>query len=350
MSEQRRKHYLIAPLFVPNQGCPQRCVYCSQGLVTGREEKALTGPEVTGLLSSAAASPRFKKASGAEIAFYGGTFTGLSLEKMEELLEAANAFVGEGGFDSIRVSTRPDALDRKRLDLMRSLGVRTVELGVQSMDDEVLSKSRRGYKAADVHRAVGLLKREGFRIGIQLMPGLPGDSEQRFRETVTAVRSIRPDVVRLYPTVVFRGTRLSSWYAEGRYRPLTLEEAVKWCAEGCSLLESEGIPVIRIGLMITGSDDPAGDILAGPWHPALGFLVRSKIYRDRIARMLPPPGLSSAIEVLVHPSEVPLARGYRNQGLAELRSKAGSGRLEIIPDPVRVKGEPMVQLAATSGG
>ncbi len=349
MSDPRQRDSLIVPLFVPNQGCPRRCVYCSQGLVTGREERPLTGAEVAAALRRALGSPRFRTDGNAEVAFYGGTFTGLPMEKMRELLEAAHAFIGDGAFSSIRVSTRPDALDSRRLELMRSFGVRTVELGVQSMDDEVLEHSRRGYRAEDVCLAAGLLKQGGFRVGVQLMPGLPGETEERFQETIKSVKALRPDLARLYPTVVFRGTRLSAWYRKGRYRPLTLQEAVDRCAFACAALEAGGIPVVRIGLLVSGTEDPTRDMVAGPWHPALGFLVRSRIFGDRVSSLLPRSGEASKVDVLVHPSDAPLARGYRNQGLAELRRRAGIERLEIIPDPGRERGQPAVETTPGSG-
>jgi histone acetyltransferase (RNA polymerase elongator complex component) len=146
---------------------------------------------------------------------------------MEELLEAVAPYLKQGFFRSIRVSTRPDALQEKQLQLMRNFGVSSVELGSQSMDDEVLTLSQRGHTARDTVESVHLLRQHGFKVGIQLMPGLPGDSEEKFMKTVEEVIKLRPHMVRLYPTVVIRGTELAKWYKEKKYHPLRLEEAVK---------------------------------------------------------------------------------------------------------------------------
>jgi histone acetyltransferase (RNA polymerase elongator complex component) len=215
---------------------------------------------------------------------------------------------------------------------MRDLGVQTVELGVQSMDDGVLALSRRGHGSEDTVRGVQVLKRFGFKVGIQLMPGLPGDSEQKFRDTVDQVIRLRPDMVRLYPAVVLRITELGRWYREGRYQPLSLETAVEICAESCMRLEAEGISVIRIGLMSTPSLLKKDQIIGGPWHPAFGFLVRSAIHQKKIDPHLPRPGEISEFRILAPKREIPLVRGYKNEGLLAIEKKIGAKIIEVLPD------------------
>lgn len=343
MSDRARKRPLIVPLFIPNQGCPHRCVYCRQEDITGRKDRLLDASEVVEILSKAVRSPRFDAASSPEIAFYGGTFTGLPEPMLCRLLKAAYGFVQNGTFTSIRVSTRPDTLDPEVLSFMRSHGVTLVELGVQSMDAEVLRSSRRGYTPQQVEEAVERLRGHGFRVGAQLMPGLPGDSEERFLDTVRRVAALRPAVVRLYPTVVIRGTALAAWYREGRFRPLSLDRAVALCARGCTYLESRGIPVIRMGLQGSPTLERPGEILAGPWHPAFGFLVRTRIYQERLEGPLAAVEGAKGIRIRAHPGDVPLVRGHRNQALRDLERRIRPGDVEIVPDKAMAPGRPVVE-------
>jgi len=343
VSDAKRRRPLIVPLFIPNQGCPHRCVYCRQEDITGQGGEWLTPAGVDRRLSEAVRSPRFDPACAPEIAFYGGTFTGLDPQSMEELLVAAHAWIAGGLFQRIRVSTRPDSLDGDRMEVMRRYGVATVELGIQSMVDHVLRETRRGYTSVQVEEAVIRLRAFGFRVGAQLMPGLPGDSDERFAETVERVIALHPDMVRLYPTVVLRGTRLADWYARGRFRPLSLDRAVALCAEACCRFEEKGIPVIRIGLYASPSLLEQGGLLAGPWHPALGFMVRSAVYQKTLAALLPPRGERGEIAVRVHPRDVPLARGYRNQGLRNMIERTGARTLRVLPDEDMIPCHPVVE-------
>ena len=343
MPDPARKRPLIVPLFIPNQGCPCRCVYCRQEDITGRQDYLLAASEVEEILSRAVQSPRFDASASPEIAFYGGTFTALPEQTLRDLLGAAYRFVQNGKFGSIRVSTRPDALKPGILSLMRSFGVTLVELGVQSMDEEVLCKTRRGYTPGHVVEAVEQLRRHGFRVGAQLMPGLPGDSEERFLETVRRVATLRPALVRLYPTVVIQGTVLAAWYREGRFRPLSLDRAVALCARSCTYLEARGIPVIRMGLQGSPTLEQPGEILAGPWHPAFGFLVRTRIYQERLERLLAGMEGAKTVQIRVHPRDVPLVRGHRNRALRELERRIRPGTLMILPDDALTPGRPVLE-------
>ncbi|MFO7785642.1 MAG: elongator complex protein 3 [Thermodesulfobacteriota bacterium] len=343
MSHQRHAGTLIVPIFIPNQGCPHRCVYCRQEDITGMGRRVPGPSEVRETLGMAVRSPRFASSLDREIAFYGGTFTGLSLDSMEVLLGAAFPWVGDGSFRCVRVSTRPDALDEERLSLMRRHGVATVELGVQSLHDDVLLKTRRGYLSGDVEKAVAMLRQFGFRVGVQLMPGLPGDSHARFIETVKRAVGLGPDLVRLYPTVVLRDTVLAGWYRRGSYRPLSLDDAVDLCTEACIRFESRGIPVIRIGLLAPDDLVADGGVLAGPWHPAFGFLVRSAVYHRELWRLIPEG--AKAVRIRVHSRDVSLVRGYRNQGLVALAENAGIAMPEIVADDTLCPRSPVVETA-----
>jgi histone acetyltransferase (RNA polymerase elongator complex component) len=333
LSNKGKRRNLIVPIFIPNQGCPHRCIFCQQEKITGQSSAAEDiRPLIKDTLDRAIASPRFDLSNRGEVAFYGGTFTRLPKRKITELLNAVTPYLRNNLFRSIRVSTRPDELDEERLDLMAGLGVSTVELGVQSMDDEVLRLSQRGHSAHDTVQSVQLLRKHGFRVGIQLMPGLPGDSEEKFCETVEAVIDLHPDMVRLYPTVVISGTELARWYEEKRYRPLQLNRAIIICQESCFRLESQGIPVIRIGLMSSPSLLREDQIVAGPWHRAFGFLVRSSMHQKSIEPYLPKPGQFKKITIKAPYREIPLVRGYKNRGLSLIENKIGAEIMHVIPD------------------
>lgn len=327
-----RLRRLIVPIFIPNQGCPHRCVFCEQERITSQSIRNINREQVKRVLDMAIQSNNFDQRRRPEVAFFGGTFTGLPLDRIRELLDAVVPYMKRGLFRSIRVSTRPDALDEPRLKLIKDYGVDTVELGVQSMNNEVLSLSQRGHTAEDTIKAVQVLKKKGFRVGIQLMPGLPGDSESKFRSTIRQVIELHPDMVRLYPVIVIQGTALAHLYKEGQYQPLELEEAISICADSCIRIEERGIPVIRIGLMSSPSLLKKGQILAGPWHTAFGFLVRSRMYQKGIEADLPRPGKISHFKILAPGRDIPLLRGYKNEGLKWIEKKTGGAVVRIEPD------------------
>jgi len=324
----KRVRPFIVPIFIPNLGCPYRCIFCDQRRITG-QSKIRIG-DIKEIIDTAVRSKRFHKEEGMEVAFYGGTFTTLPTHYMIELLEAVRPYTENGIVKKIRVSTRPDALNKEILSILKKYGVNTVELGAQSLNDDVLRLSKRGHSAKHTVDSFFLLKEMGFNAGIQLMLGLPGDSREVFLDTIKKVISLKPDMVRLYPTLVIKGTELEALYKAGKYTPISLDEAVDICAEACSMLEKEGIPVIRIGLM--NSKELLKNIVAGPWHPAFGFLVRSRIYiKENVI-----PALKwikeKDIKIFTHPNNIPLIRGYKNQGLSMIESETGIRVSKVIPD------------------
>jgi histone acetyltransferase (RNA polymerase elongator complex component) len=323
---------LIVPIFIPNQGCPHRCVFCDQEKITSQPARPLKGQTVREVLDQARRSGSFLGRRHREIAFYGGTFASLPEKTIRELLGVAAPYLQEGIFHSVRVSTRPDSLDGNKVALLKALGVSTVELGSQSMDDEVLRMTRRGHTAGDTEKAAELLRQHGFKVGIQLMPGLPGDSAERFCATVQEVIRIKPDMVRLYPVVVIRGTELAQWFENGTYRPITLEEAVRICAESCLRFEEAGIPVIRIGLMTSPSLREKGQVVGGPWHESFGHLVRAEIYQGRIEPFLPGPGEATRISIRIPSQDISLLRGHRNEGLRRIEERTKAMIDEILSD------------------
>ena len=270
----------------------------------------------------------------------GGWTAKIDGEKQEELLRAAKEALDAGKIDAIRLSTRPDAIDEAVLARLRFYGVETVELGAQSMDDTVLAASRRGHTAGDVFRACAMVKAAGFRLVLQMMTGLPGDSPGRCVETARRLIRCRPDGVRIYPTVIVKDTELYELWQAGAYREHTVEDAVSVCARIVPLFERAGIPVIRLGLNPT-EELSAGAAAAGAYHPALGELVRSRILYDRAAALLrnTPPG--SRVVLAVHPSQISQMTGQHRRNVAALREKYELADLRVsagdcAPGEIRV--------------
>jgi histone acetyltransferase (RNA polymerase elongator complex component) len=337
--EGMKRRPFIVPIFIPNQGCPYRCVYCQQEKITSQSMQKVNAFTIAQTLDKAIQSDQYDPTRKSEVAFYGGTFTRLTTPRMKELLGAVSPYLKRGLFQSIRFSTRPDSVLNKPLELLKKLGVSTVELGAQSMDDEVLKRSQRGHTVQDTVKSTLLLKEYGFNVGIQLMPGLPGDTQEKFLQTVEKIVRLRPHMVRLYPTIVIKGTALERWYREGRYLPMPLAKAVNICQESCVRLENNGIPVIRIGLMSSKTLLEKGQIVAGPWHKSFGFLVRSRIHQQRIESYLPERGLAAEIRLRAPYREISLVRGYKNQGLRSIEEKTGAKVTEVIADEMVPPGE-----------
>ena len=276
--ERTRKKRLIIPLFIPHSGCVHQCVFCNQTDITGRASLptvAEVGETITAYLAT------WKGAGPREAAFYGGSFTGLDAPLQERLLGAVAPFVAAGEIDALRVSTRPDMISRDGVALLRRYRVKTVELGVQSMDDGVLRLSGRGHCANDTVRAVEELKRSGMTTGLQMVPGLPGDTAETIAATAREMVRLGPDFVRVYPTLVVRGTPLETMYGRGDYRPWSLEAMTSVCRDVVALFGKAGIPVIRVGLQPTAGLEES--IVAGPYHPSFRQLLEASEAEDRPA-------------------------------------------------------------------
>ena len=267
------KHGNVA-LFVPHAGCPHRCSFCDQRAIAGTGDRMT--PDKVEAACLQAESRITLPGRQAELAFFGGSFTALPKKEMCALLDAALPFVRRGVFRGIRLSTRPDCVDEGILAALAGRSVTAVELGAQSMDDAVLVQNGRGHTAADVERAAGLIRARGLSLGLQMMTGLPGSTPDTDRETAARLAALRPDTMRIYPTVALRGTPLDGMVRSGAYIPPTLEETVALCAELLLFFEEErDIPVIRLGLH--ASPDLEQNRVAGPWHPAFRELCEGRI-------------------------------------------------------------------------
>ena len=277
------KQWSIIPFFIPHQGCPHACVFCNQRKISGQELKP-TGVEVASRIREYLRTiPSNRRV---EVAFYGGSFTGVSPELQEELLWPAFQAYQQGWIDGIRVSTRPDLIDQLVVRRLINRGVKTIELGVQSLDPEVLQASRRGHGVNEVAQAVEIIREAGLNLGLQMMIGLPRDNRERALATGQALTKLGPDFVRIYPTVVIRDTYLHKMLQHGDYRPLTVTEAVDWATSLYLQFAKHKIPVIRIGLQPTENLLTAGDLVAGPFHPAFGELVEAAAAQKQLTTLL----------------------------------------------------------------
>lgn len=335
MAERSRP--LIVPFFLRNRGCRHRCVFCNERVISGNAAPVTQAAMRETVGATLAASGG--RHGGAEIAFYGGSFTGMPRGEQIELLQAAASLIAEGAVRSVRISTRPDDIDGAGLDLLAAMGVRAVEIGAQSLDDEVLRRSGRGHSADDVRRAVNLCMARGFEAGLHLMAGLPGESRDSFEASVAEVIRIRPDTVRIHPVLVFRDTELARLYRQGQYRPLGLAEAVSWCRAALVRLSKASIPVIRLGLQATDEMAREGCILAGPWHPSFRCLVEAEIFRDMAATLMDRAagGVTEAV-FRVAPADLSNFNGPGGRNRSWLRSRYGVRAIAVRPDPAIPRG------------
>lgn len=271
-------------IFVPHIGCPNMCSFCNQRYITGRYS-APTAEDVENAVQTALSSKKYDPET-TEIAFFGGSFTAINRNYMITLLNSAFKYVHKGLVAGIRISTRPDAIDRGMLTILKSYGVTSIEIGAQSMNDKVLKKNNRGHTSKDVIIASKLIKEMGFSLGIQMMTGLYGDTPEQSVKTAKEIAKIKPDTVRIYPTIVLKDTDLAALYAEGFYKPQTLEDAVELATTLLKIFNDEGIKVIRLGLH---SIEP-NSYIAGPWHPAFSELCISNLYFSNAKKLLTEKG------------------------------------------------------------
>lgn len=272
----------ILPIFIPHAGCPHQCVFCNQKTISGQKNAAESGAREQIARWLQWLRPSLEN----EAAFYGGSFTALDSDLQERLLLLTDELLERGIIGSVRLSTRPDYIDDKKLELLRKHGVRLVELGVQSLDDRVLEAAGRGHTAADVVQAMKQLRAYNFKTGLQLMVGMPLQSFSSLQDTVAQVIKLQPDIARIYPLLIIKGTPLAESWSKGKFQPLSLEEAVRQSAWVYDKLMTNGIKVIRVGLQPDDELCAPGNILAGPFHPSMGELVQSFLLRERLTDKL----------------------------------------------------------------
>jgi histone acetyltransferase (RNA polymerase elongator complex component) len=283
--QQPPSNPLIIPIFIMNSGCPHRCIFCNQKITAGNFPPKITKEFFDSEVESYLTWNK-DKSRKVEIAFYGGSFTGVAPAYQEELLSWAYAFIQNGLVHSIRISTRPDYISEKYLPFLKKYGVATVEIGAQSFIDEVLQFAQRGHDAAAIVKALTILKDHGFQTGLHLMAGLPKDTKDGFIYSLVKTIELKPDTVRIHPVIVFGGTALAKELRKGEYKPLELSDAVELCKLAWEKLSAAGIRIIRIGVQLTKEMEKDDAVLAGPIHPALGSLVFSSIFYDHTIKLL----------------------------------------------------------------
>ena len=310
-ADLRQERVRIIPIFLPHAGCPARCLFCDQQAATGLP----AGADPAVQLSAGIQTMGDRKSNAndrREVAFYGGNFTGLDPIQQRRLLATVRPFIDSGRIDGVRVSTRPDWIDAATLALLSSGNVDTIEIGAQSMDDGVLAACNRGHTAKQVRTAARLIKERGLKLGIHLMAGLPRQSAESLTATVQEVIALRPDFVRLHPTLVLRGSGLEAMMKAGQYEPLSMEDAVDCCAAALAAFRCADIPMARLGIHLSEDLASGGAVVAGPAHPSFRNLVESRIFLRMIefaARDL--PSAEQQVRILCHPTDRANVAGYK---------------------------------------
>ena len=324
---------LIIPIFLPHVGCPQRCVFCNQQAITGVTRRLPDASEISATIDSYL---RYAKHTDRpiQLAFYGGNFLGLPSAEIRYLTDLTRRFVHDGKVQGIRLSTRPDTVTAANLDRLEDLPVAAVELGVQSMDDRVLRLCRRGHRSSHTIAAVGLLKQRSHPVGAQIMVGLPGDNPVSALGSAERIAALDPDFIRIYPTLVFEGSPLARWYRQGKYRPMSLGDAVTLVKRLYLVFEAFKIPVIRMGLQAAADFDDQTILLDGPYHPAFGHLVHSAIYLDRATAALEKTARRRhTVSLQVHPRSVSKMKGLSNSNLLTLKKRFSLQQVAVTANP-----------------
>jgi len=307
------QHYTI-PVFFPQLACPFQCVFCNQEKITSRGHIPDEEEIKKTIESHLATFP--EGGNHLEIGFFGGTFTGIPLEEQEKVLKVTRPYRERGIIQGIRLSTRPDFISKEVLDLLKKYGVTTIELGAQSMDEEVLICSARGHTAEDTAFASKMILDHGFRLGLQMIIGLPGSDPARDLLTARRIIELGAQETRIYPALVVEGTKMHEWYLKGEYKPLTVEEAVDRLKEIIPLFEDAGVEVTRVGLL-SSRGFLEQDFVAGPYHPSIRELAMTEVWWDRMKELADLPK-GNFLMVTVHPSQYNFAIGYHGKNRKKL--------------------------------
>ena len=315
------REYVI-PVFVPHLGCPNDCIFCNQKSISG-QKKNITKEEAKKVIDNFLDSIKDKDAKK-EIAFFGGSFTGINENIQEDLLQVAYEYIEKGDVDSIRISTRPDYINKDILKRLKKYKVKTIELGVQSANDYVLGRANRGHTFEDVKNASKLIRRYGFDLGHQMMVGLPESNRKDEINTAKALIKLKPKMIRIYPVLVIKGTRLEKEYNEGIYEPIPLVQAVETCKILVRMFADKNIDVIRVGLQntdeISSPDEKQSEVVAGPFHPAFRQLVEAGMWYDAIVEKIKKLNVKvKEVEVIVNPIDVNNVIGHKKENIIKLK-------------------------------
>lgn len=317
-----KKQYII-PIFVPHLGCPNDCIFCNQKSISGQKNN-MTKEKAKKIIDEYLESIKNEEEKSVEIAFFGGSFTAIEEEKQEELLKLAYEYIEEGKVESIRISTRPDYIDKKVLKRLKKYKVKTIELGVQSANDYILKRSNRGHTFEDVKKASRMIRWNGFRLGHQMMVGLPESTRIDEINTAKALVKLKPKMIRIYPVLVVKNTDLEKEYKEGKYEPLSVVQAVEVCKEIVRIFADKKVDIIRIGLQSTDEIAEPGtknsEVVAGPYHPAFRQLVESAMWYDAIVAKIKKLNVKvKEVEVSVNPIDSNNVIGHKKENVQKLK-------------------------------
>lgn len=316
-----KKQYII-PIFVPHLGCPNDCIFCNQKSISGQKSN-MTKEKAKEIIENYLKSID-KENAQIEIAFFGGSFTAIEVKRQEELLEVASEFVKNGEVESIRISTRPDAIDKETLKRLKRYKVKTIELGVQTSNDYILKRINRGHTFEDVKKSSRLIRWYGFRLGVQMMVGLPESTTIDEINTAKELIKLKPKMVRIYPVLVIKNTPLEKELKEEKYKPLTVVQAVEVCKEIVRLFHDKNIDIIRIGLQPTEEISAPGteksEVVAGPYHPAFRQLVESAMWYDAIVGKIKKLNVKvKEVQVTVNPIDANNVIGHKKSNVINLK-------------------------------
>lgn len=317
------------PVFIPHLGCPNMCVFCNQRAISGVcsfiPDRAKA--DIENVLSTVRGTGTY-----CEIAFFGGSFTGIERGLMINLLDLAQSYVDSGDVKAIRMSTRPDYIDEEIIGILKNYTISAVELGIQSFSDEVLGKCRRGHCADQSEKALKMLKDAGFSTVGQMMIGLPGSTPESELECARKICLLGASAARIYPTVVFRDTELYDMTARGEYIPLTLDEAVERSAAVLEIFIEKGVECLRIGLCESENLHSDKTYAAGPNHPSLGELVYGEVYYRRITEAIAkhPPEDKSALTVFVPQGDISMAVGQSGRNKVRIKNKFNLSKIKYV--------------------
>lgn len=306
------KHYNI-PIFIPELACPNRCIYCNQRHISGQLQ-AVKPEEIKQIIEQHLAT--FIRPSEVELAFFGGSFTGIDEKDMLTYLQIVQPYIEQGEIKSIRISTRPDYINEKILDILQQYNVKDIELGAQSLNEEVLAFAKRGHTVKDVENASQLIKSYGFSLGLQMMIGLPLDTVEKSKETAKKILKLGAESTRIYPTLVINNTDLADLYRQNKYKALSLDEAVDWAAEIYKIFSQSSIKILRVGLHPSEALINGTELLAGPFHVSFKELVLTKIWQEKFEKL--PINTKT---ILVNPREINYAIGYNSKNKQLLQKK-----------------------------
>ena len=343
------KHNYIIPIFVPHLGCPNDCVFCNQKSISGQKNN-MTKEEATRIIEEYLKSIKDENAE-IEVAFFGGSFTAIEEEKQNELLGLAYEYIKAGKIKSIRISTRPDYIDKKILKRLKKYKVKTIELGVQSANNFILEKAGRGHTFEDVKKASKLIRRYGFTLGHQMMVGLPESTRKDEINTAKELIKLKPKMVRIYPVLVLKGTKLEKELKEEKYKPLSIVQAVETCKELVRMFADKKIEIIRVGLQntdeITDPNNENSEVVAGPYHPAFRQLVESSLWYDAIVEKIKKLNVKvKEVEVTINPIDANNVIGHKKENIIKLKQTYDVD-LRINPDKKIKQGNSKIEITKT---